>query len=132
MQTRQAFKLGFLRKCAELGLSPAESLATVRQIQQQLAQPLPGTVKQALTELLSRPLETAYDVGGHLLKNVGNVGLATMLAGPPLAGAAAGLGLAKITDIDDQDVEAVKKRELIDEYLRQAALLRRRRRPLPS
>lgn len=133
MEPRLAFKVGFLRKCAELGLTRTETLAAVKLARAQLATAAANAqVKEALTELVSRPLEAAYDVGGHLLKSLGNLGLATAIAGPPVLGAGLGYGLSRATDISDEDVDAVKKRELIDEYLRQAQRLRRRTRPQPG
>jgi hypothetical protein len=50
------------------------------------------------------------------------------LAGPAVLGGAAGYGMSRLTDIDDTDVDEIKKREIIDEYYRQIELLKSKRR----
>ena len=60
------------------------------------------------------------DDAGDVAKNVANLGITSLLLAPPALGAAAGYTHSKLSDVDDEDVEDVKKRELIDEYRRQA------------
>jgi hypothetical protein len=114
---KEAFKVGFLRKCSEAGLSAEETLDAVRQVT--------TLVKSAgIQDFLTKPYETALNVVGSLGKTVGGYGLGAAAIGPAVLGGAAGLGLAHMQDIDDTDVDAIKKREIIDEYYRQIELLR--------
>ena len=77
-----------------------------------------GFLKQAgpVTELIKT-------LGG-LAKKVVDIGAAGAVLAPPVIGGAAGYGISKLTDVDEEDVEDVKKQELIDEYKRQADKLR--------
>ena len=121
LSKRQAFKVGFMRKCANEGMTPEETHQVVREAL--------STVKEAgITDLLTKPYNTIVDVGGEALKGVGNAGLAGLALGPPIIGGALGLLAAKAGDIDTTDVNAVKKRELIDEYRRQTEILERKKR----
>jgi len=120
LTSRQAFKVGFLRKCANAGLTIEETRAVVKQAL--------ATVKSGgLTDMATKPLEVATDLGGSAMKTLGNLGVAGLMLAPPVAGGALGYLASRLTDIDDTDVAAVKQKEIIDEYRRQAANLRRKR-----
>lgn len=121
LSPREAFKAGFLLKCAQDGRTQAETEHLVDQVLY--------VVKQAgWTDVAAKPYNTALDVAGNTLSDLGNVGVTAALLGPALAGAAAGYGTAKLQDIDDTDVDTIKKRELADEYRRQAQRLRQKMR----
>jgi hypothetical protein len=111
MTNREAFKTGFLARCVEQGLDREQTLALVK---------------------------TAIDKAGGILGDVAYAGLgvldrATEVAapvaalGPPILGGLAGLGLARATDINDNDVQAVKDHELMNTYQTESARLRRER-----
>lgn len=118
---REAFKVGFLARCAEDGVSPADTLDRVKQASAVLDRLLTrGAEKTAfLGELAGGVLNFAKDVGPYAA-----LGLA---AAPPVIGGAAGYGLSRALDIDDTDVADVKDRELTEEYRRQTELLNRTR-----
>ena len=110
--SRDAFKVGFLARCVEDGLT------TPAQIHER--------VKVALDKFAG-----LLDMAGSAAKGVvgGATGLVApalkygtlgALVAPPIAGGLAGFGLSKALDVSDDDVEDVKKRELIDELQQQA------------
>jgi hypothetical protein len=121
LNSRESFKVGFLQRCADAGLSLDETRQVVKQ-----ATELVKTA--AISDLLVGPYRTTLDVAGAGAKNLGNVGLAAALLGPGAIGAAAGYGLSRVTDVDDTDVSAIKKRELIDEYYQQIDMLKAKQR----
>lgn len=104
---QEAFRCGFLLRCADEGLGAAEIEARVK-----LAGEFAGQVKQA---------ENPLTAIGKWLLNMGVVGMA---AAPMAAGGAAGYGLAKLTE-DKTTPEEVQRRELIAAYQQQADRLRR-------
>jgi len=117
---RREFKLAFLQKCAEDGRTPAETL---------------GIAKLAVANLEKRafgldsvtgPLSSALQLGTEVVKPIGSLGLMAAIMGPPALGLAGGVGLAKLQDVDDTDVEGLRKRRLIEEYRLQAQRLRDR------
>jgi hypothetical protein len=104
---REAFKVGFLARCAEEGLGRGQVLALVKDAADKVA----GIIG---------------DVAG-IGKDVFSVAAPVALLAPPALGALAGAGLAKATDIDPSDVEDIKDREVIQSYHRESARLRRQR-----
>jgi len=118
LKDRQAFKFGFLQKCAEAGMTQDET--------EQVLDRALTRVKSAVfgLEELAKLITTPALAGGKLLKDVG---LPAAIAGPPLLGAGIGYTAARMGDIDDTDVEAVKQQELIDEYLRNANKIRQQK-----
>jgi len=110
LDKRQAFKLGFLTRLADEGMSPAQIEETVK--------------SAAISDFVTKPWNVAWDIGGSTAKTVGgglaNMGMLGAIAGPPLLGALAGYGAARMTDIGDEDVEELRQQELINEYRRLA------------
>jgi hypothetical protein len=102
MTDREAFKIGFLGRCIEDGL-------TLPQIE--------AAVKTALDKaaILGKLLDVGAGVGKSLLSKL----LPLAIVAPPIVGGLGGYGLAKATDIHDTDVAEIKDRELMDEYKRQ-------------
>lgn len=113
---REAFTAGFLARCAELGLTQAET--------ENFAKTAAYLVKQGFADKLLGALGSA----GGFLQNAGALGLAGLAVVPPAAGAMGGYMAGRMTDVDDEDVDAIKQRELIDELLRQKARLEHRNR----
>ncbi len=97
---REAFKVGFMSRCVEEGLSPEETLGRVKAARDKLA---------GLADI-AKPV-----IGGAV-----NVGVPALLAAPPVLGGLTGFLAAKATDVDDTDVKEIRSRELIREYDRQA------------
>lgn len=112
LNNREAFKVGFLSRCVEEGLSPEQMHQRVKLALDKLA---------GLTDLPGKALDLAKPVLGA----AANIGIPALLAAPPIAGGLAGFGLAKMTDIDDTDVNEIKRRELISELQRQTAHVNR-------
>lgn len=111
----EAFKVGFLLKCAEDGLTPEQILARVRDMRS-------GLTKQAVIGGL---IDRALDAGSGIAKSVASYGIPAALIAPPAIGALGGYALSKATDIDDTDVSGIKNQEVVDEYKRQTDRLLR-------
>lgn len=118
MTNEEAYKIGFLLRCAEEGLQPDQINQRIKQAALQ---------KTAQGKLLSWLGGGANKVLGGLLGAIMSTGKYGLIAGPPLAGAAGGYMLAKGRD-DDFDPEEAKKRELIEEYHRALDQFNRSRR----
>lgn len=104
---REAFKVGFLARCAEEGLSPAQIQDRVKLARDKFAGVL--------------------DSLGHAAGSVFSTGAPLALIAPPALGAIAGYGLSRATDIDDTDVDEIKNNELLDTYANETAKLRRQK-----
>ena len=120
---RESFKVGFLRRCANEGLTIEETHDRVKQAN--------DTIKSAgIQDFLTRPYNTAWDIVGGVGQEVGttakNVALLAALGIPLAGGYGLGRGAAAITDVGEENIEAVKKKELIREYKLQAAKVRSR------
>lgn len=124
LDERQAFKIGFLRKCADAGLTIEETHAVVKQATAMVKQ----SAVDMLPDILQKPYEALVGAGGHALKNVADYGMTGALLGPAVLGAGLGYGAGAMGDVDDTDVKALKQQELIDEYHRQVELMTAKRR----
>jgi hypothetical protein len=117
LSAREAFKVGFLSRCVEEQLTPAQMLERV----------------QAANDLLEKRafitgmLDKLYGLGEGVAKGLFMYGLPLALAAPPIIGGIGGYALSRATDIDYQDIEEVKNMELVEAYKRETEALRRRR-----
>lgn len=111
LTAKEAFKVGFLRKCAELGMTEDEIGQTIKSANIGV-----DSVLNAITGVAKPVVEKTLQVG-----------IPAALLAPPIAGGLAGYGASKLTDIDDTDVEELRQRELVDEYRRLTARLKQRR-----
>ena len=114
MQASDAFKLGFLARCVEEGLSPAQTCALAKQAEEKqgFANPLKGMGATALSAVDSLFWPAA--------------GAALML--PPTIGGGLAYLVDKSMNADTLDVDDVQKKELIAEYARmQSDLLRQKK-----
>jgi hypothetical protein len=102
MTPKEAFKIGFLEKCAADGLTPEETLLRIQHAK--------FMIKSA----------SVGDAVGNFVGNISSAALPLILLGPPLAGVAGGAMLAKSPD-DTYDKEEARKREIIAEYQRAVA-----------
>lgn len=106
LSERDAFKVGFLARCVEEGLTLQQAHCRVKEARDKLA---------GLLDLPGKALELAKPVVGA----IAGYGLPGLLAAPPIVGGLVGLTAAKMNDIDDTDVAEIRQRELTDEYARQ-------------
>lgn len=105
LTSREAFKVGFLARCAEEGLSADQIADRVKAAGDKFASFLGGL--------------------GSAAGSVLSTGIPLALAAPIALGGVAGYGLSRATDIDDTDVDEIKNNELLDTYSAETAKLRR-------
>lgn len=105
LSAAEAFKFGFLLRCADENLSPAQTQERVK-----LASGLLSHLKAA----------GVFDTGLKLL----NTSLAVPIIASGLAGAAGGYGLSKMTT-NDVNPDDIKNQELIAAFQQQADRIRR-------
>ena len=126
MQTKEAFKLGFLTRCVEEGLSPEQTHALAKMAAEQLE-------KQAFTEWLSRqitsPVKNVADAYDSVIDAASSTVplVAGTLAIPPALGGLAAYLHNRATDVDATDIGQVKQKELADTYRRMADQLNRQK-----
>lgn len=125
LTTEQAFKVGFLLKCAEDGL-------TLRETNERIKQTIATLEKRAIIWPLLAGLGTgAAWLGGKAIGAIpGTLSAAGTLgiAAPVVAGAGGGYLLAKGTSADKHLVGDAKQDEILGEYERLADEARRRAR----
>jgi len=124
LNDREAFKAGFLKHCADEGLSLPESLALVKQASSELEKMsflgLDGTIGKIV------------DIARDLTKTVGSYAVPMALLGPPAVGVGAAATYAAATDTDETDVANTRKKELAEVYREQAKKIRESRRRYAS
>jgi hypothetical protein len=110
----QAFKVGFLIRCADEGLTPEETAQRIK--------------SASLMEKVALPFVPDLDTLAKLWGAGTQIGTAGAIAGlgiPTLGGAAAGYGLAKATVPGAEQLEDAKQDEIEGEYYRLAQEARR-------
>ena len=126
MQTKEAFKLGFLTRCVEEGLSPEQTHTLAKMAAEQLE-------KQAFTEWLSRQITSPVKNVADAYDSVADAAASTVplvagtLAIPPALGGLAAYLHNRATDVDATDIGQVKQKELADTYRRMADQLNRQK-----
>jgi hypothetical protein len=128
LSTRDSFKVGFLSRCVEEGIAPEDIGAVIEKTSAALDKVLEKqghVVKDAnlldsLTKVPGALLDIAGRVAGPVIGAATSYGIPLALLAPPLAGGVAGYGLARMGDVSDEDVEAIRVKELINEYRLQA------------
>jgi hypothetical protein len=148
MTPRDRFKVAFLTRLVESGMSFDQIADHVSDLHGQvtksaavpgLAPPKPPTAEVG-TKPLKQPsvgsvpalklaelgLSTLRDLWGLGKDVAGSIGTAGLYgaAGAGIAGAGAGYGLGKLTDVDETDIEEKKQHELVDQYKRWAEYAR--------
>jgi len=114
----ESFKAGFLTRCVEEDTSTEEALSRIKTASDQLdALEKQAGIIDSLSKLVGGVVSPAVE-------KIINYGSAAAIFGPPILGGAAGYGVSRLTDVDEEDVDDIKKQELIDEYKRQADKLR--------
>jgi hypothetical protein len=127
MRPNEAFKLGFLTRCVEEGLSSAQTNALAKRAADVMT-------KQGFTEWLSKQVFGPVRTTANTVKSVADAGTSLAMPAAALAiGVPASLGgLAaylhnKATDIDSDAVDSAKKQELLDTYQRMTDQLGRKK-----
>ena len=106
MNTKEAFKIGFLKECVDQGLPPEQQLERIRHAQ-----------------FMLKSADLA-GMAGNAFSSVWNAALPLALILPPLAGVGAGAVLAKSQD-DAYGEGEIQKDEEISEYQRAIEKLKR-------
>lgn len=119
LEARDAFKVGFLARCVTDGLSTPQIVKQAERAATLLEKQAAGVLGTALGKVM--------DTGSSVLGGLAGYGIPVAAVAPWVAGGLGGYGLAKATDIDDTDVQDIKDHEVLAEYRRQAARLRRQR-----
>lgn len=120
MNSQDAYKIGFLLRCAEEGLTPEQTEQRIK------------TASMAKTAVLGLEAagnmvgKTVSAAGKGLLSALRTAGWLTVVA-PPVAGMAGGYMLAKSKN-DTFDIEEAKKDEELAEYYRAMDMLGRSQR----
>lgn len=107
MDSKEAFKIGFLSRCVEEGLSQEKTA--------ELAEKAAALVKSA---------GVVRDIA-DVVKGMGLPAVALAATVPVAAGGGAAYLYNKATDVDGEEVEEIKQKELAEEYARMADQLRR-------
>ena len=119
----EAFKLGVLSEFASHGLSVEDMRERVKRASDALDAVAAVPTDEQVEEQSSMDNESG-DKLVDMLRTGSIAGLTGLALAPPALGAAAGVAHSKLTDVDEDDVDTIKRKELIDEYRRQAARLR--------
>jgi len=112
MHPKEAFKIGFLARCVEEGLSPEETHSRVKAASACFTKRASGFgLKDTVDAFKGVTIPTALALGGL----------------PILAGGGAAYFANKATDTDATDIKEIKDKELTETYRRMADQLRRQR-----
>ena len=120
LSSRERFKVAFLEKCAEDGLSTDEMLEKVKTAQ--------ARIKQASIGEWGKYLGLgALSAATGLTQSLGDYAVPALLAAPIVGGGVAGHLAATAQEPTDDTVKDIQHDELINEYKRQAENLRQQR-----
>lgn len=132
LDKRQQFKVGFLLKAAQLGMSLSEVESLLAQGLEKQAEgwewfkAIPGA--SLLQRAGEKAIDTTANVVGNLAKGIGNMGLTAAVMAPIGVGALVGHGLGRAKGLGSNETpEEEKQRELIDAYQRAAEKARMNR-----
>jgi hypothetical protein len=120
LTSRQAFKVAFLHRCVDQGLSTQEIRAVVKQAAERLEKVALLDVVKWLTGMGSDVGHTGLD----LAKTLAVPAVGAALLAPPALGLAGGYAASKLTDVSDADPADIKLQEKKDAYRRAAQLAR--------
>ena len=134
LSARDSFKVGFLSRCVEEGIAPEDIGSVVEKTAATLdkaVEALAKSTKDAPVAKAAGVLSDVMRVPGALIDTISRVaapvvgaatgyGIPLALLAPPALGAGAGYMAARAGDVSDEDVEAIRVKELINEYRLQA------------
>ena len=124
---REAFKVAFLLRCAELGLTMDETHQLVKTARARLREKRAGPRASALANIPGLQTLAAGTTGAvsgttsALARNAVNMGMLGIFGLPLLVGGVGGIAAAKAHDLNDRDAEEIKLEEKKD-ALRRAAV----------
>lgn len=151
MTPREEFKAAFLLRCAQDGLTLEQMALRAKEAADQMEKAAGvGDVASGIKNLfapalgigggaylgdkLNAPttgaaagLALGTEGGRALLGGLGSAALPLLIGAPIAAGGLAGYGLSKMTDVSDDDVNAVKDKELLDTYKQETNRLDRQK-----
>ena len=120
---RQTFKAAMLAACIDSGLDTAGSITAVQRLTEHVKQANGlSNIAAALGGAALGGLQSLSNSGTKMVSNL--VGAASpavvggLVFGPPALGAAAGYAAGKLPGLEEDSVDEIKQRELIDEYRR--------------
>jgi hypothetical protein len=125
MDAREAWKFGFLKRCAEEALSDVQIAERIRRASKQADESWPAAVMRGVRDTANTVSTVVNPVAGAA-KTLGStvVDYGLPVAGLGAIGTGAGLGfLAARMHNDDADPEEVRRRELIEAYRHYTARL---------
>jgi hypothetical protein len=117
-----AFKVGFLRKLAELGVTPDEFYASVKQAADGPGD-FPSSLFMGATDVGKTLIGTGMDWAGTAAKTLGTVALAA----PIVAGGATGIASGALNSPSVEDITLLRKAEMLELYKRLAQIVQDRR-----
>lgn len=127
LDKREAFKVAFLRRCANIGLTPGEThravksaLAAVEKLTEKQAVGGPWPWLQKNIPGLETTSGMAAGLVGKGVPKLLSYGLLGAIGLPIAAGGLAGWGLAKAKGIGDPEPDEIKAKEIRDFYRRAA------------
>lgn len=127
MDARQAFKFGFLARCAVEGLSHEQTVERIEKAAQGgsfLRNALFGSVED-VTDIARNLITSMKDIAHLGLEGLA-LGGAAGIGVPVAVGGLGGYGLARMGDIAPREIEDLRRQELISEYNRLTEQARRR------
>ncbi len=123
MNSTEAFKIGFLSRCVEEGLSE-EKTAELVEKGAGVLEDIGGIWQEEGEDKPEKSAGVASAIGKFLAESGPKAVMAGLAAGP-LLGAGGAYLYNKATDVDATDVEEIKKKELADQYQRMSEQLDR-------
>ena len=124
LSKREAFKVAFLRRCANAGFTPDETRQTVKSALVALEKPVEKRAVGGPWPWLQKNipgLETVSGLAATAAPKLLNLGIAGAIGLPIAAGGLVGYGLAKAKGINDPEPEEIKAEETRDFYRRVTA-----------
>jgi len=112
MQPREAFRIGFLARCVEEGLSPEDT----------------RRLAKSAASLFTKEADSPVTLRGlvEAAKGVGYPTLAAAAIAPPAIGGLTAYLNNSAQDVDATDIDEIKQRELAQIYRRMSEQLRRK------
>ena len=112
---REAFKVAFLLRCADQGLTIAETTERVKTAADRLEK---EAILDTITSLAKYIGGKGVDLGESAVGSALSYGVPAALIAPPALGALAGYGAAKLTGGNDESTDDLKTQEKVDAYRR--------------
>ncbi len=119
MNTKEAYKIGFMLKCAELGLDPEKAATDFILIKSGA-----GGLLSLLGGGLGKLFGTGKEVAGGIINKGLGWGIPLALLAPPAAGVVGGYALHNVMN-PEIDYSQIQKEEEVEEYERAISRLKK-------